>query len=75
MVRAWRARRASAIGGGVLVVVQQPVQRLVAVSGGVGGGAVLGVAADQVVHAVPAVAGLGQQALAVQGIQQPGRLG
>ena len=59
-------------GGGVLVVVQQVPQRLVAVGGGVGGGEVPGVAADEVVHAVAAVAGLGQQALAVQGVQLPG---
>jgi hypothetical protein len=42
--------------------------------GGAGGGAVPSVAADEVVHAVPAVSGLGQQALAMQGIQLPGSI-
>ena len=41
----------------------------ITVGGEFNGGAVLGVAADEVVHAVTAVADLGQQALAVQGVQ------
>src|ERR1019366_6410392 len=55
--------------GGVLVVVKQPFQCLLPAVGRVGGGEILGVATDQVVHAVPAMARLGQQALALQGIQ------
>ena len=61
------------MGGGVLVEIQQPVQCLLADVGRVGGGGeVAGVGADQVVHAVAAVAGLGQQALAMQSVQVPG---
>ena len=61
-------------GSGVLVVVQQPIQRLFAIGNGVIGGAVADVAADQVVHAIPAVARLGQESLAVQDVQVPGSL-
>ncbi|HMH93456.1 MAG TPA: hypothetical protein VK586_20545, partial [Streptosporangiaceae bacterium] len=56
-------------GRGVLVVVQHPAKRRGALGGRVGGGPVGGVAADQVVHAVPAVPGLDEQPLAVQHVQ------
>jgi transposase len=60
--------------GGVLVVIQEPFQRLATGGGRVGGCAVRGVAADQVVHAVPAAADLGEQALAIQEVQVTGGL-
>src|SRR6185437_760267 len=52
-------------GGGVLVVVQQEIQRSLAVSCTLGGTEILRVPADKVMHAVPAVASLDQQALAM----------
>ena len=57
-------------GGCVLVVVQQPLHRLLAA--GQAGGTVAGIAAQQVMHTVPAVASLGQQPLPVQPVQQRG---
>ena len=58
-------------GGGVLIVVQQPIECLLAIENGVSVGAAADVAADQVVHVVPVVARLGQEAHAMQDVQVP----
>lgn len=47
-------------GRGVLVIVQQVAEQLITVGGEFNAGAILGVVADEVVHAVTAVADLGQ---------------
>ena len=57
------------MGGGVLVVVQQPGGGAVPVTVGVAGGQGAGVLADQVVQPVPALGRLGDQVLVVQGLQ------
>ena len=74
LVRARCASPGLSDGGSVLIVVQQPIERLLAIANGVSGGAVADVAADQVVHVIPAVDRLSQQALAVQDVQVPGSL-
>jgi hypothetical protein len=51
----------------VLIVVQQAFQPMAAVGDGVCGGEVADVAADEVVHAIAAMAGLGQQGNVGQG--------
>lgn len=56
-------------GGAVLVVIQQ----LFTANGSARGRAAAGVPADEIVHAVPEIASLGQQALAVQSVQVSGR--
>jgi hypothetical protein len=56
-------------GGSVLVIIQQPPQRLLPAR--VSDCMVAGIAAQQIMHAVPAVPALGQQPLPVQAIQQP----
>ena len=56
-------------GGGVLVIIQQVLQPLVSLGGGVGGSQGPGVLAEQVVQPVPAAGRLGEQVLVVQGRQ------
>ena len=61
--------------GGVQVVIQQPAGGGVAGGGVVGGGQGTGVLAEQVVQPVAAAGGLGDQVLAVQGLQAAARGG
>ena len=53
-------------GGGLLIVVEQAFQRLVAFCDRFLAGELPGVTADEVVHSVAAVADFGEQALLVQ---------